>query len=84
MLLEVVPQERLIFTDGYSERFVPRPNSFMTAYVHLTDHDNGKTKMVWGARHASAQDKRKHLDMGFEQGWNAAAGQLDELAKSIA
>jgi len=84
MLLEVVPQERLTFTDGYSEGFIPRANPFMTGYVRLSDHGDGRTKMVWGARHASAEDKQKHLDMGFEKGWNAAAGQLDELAKSIA
>lgn len=84
MLLEVVPHERLTFTDGYSEGFIPRPDPFMTGYVRLSDHGDGKTKMVWGARHTSAEAKRKHLEMGFEQGWNAAAGQLDELAKSIA
>lgn len=84
MLLEVVPQERLTFTDGYSEGFIPRANPFMTGYVRLSDHGKGQTKLVWGARHTSAEDKQKHLDMGFEKGWSAAAGQLDELAKSIA
>ena len=83
MLLEVVPQERLTFTDGYSEGFMPRPNPFMTGYVFLSDNGDRETKMVWGARHTSAEDKQKHLDMGFEQGWNTAAGQLDTLAKSL-
>lgn len=84
MLLEVVPLERLTFTDGYSEGFVPRANPFMTGYVRLADHGEGETKMVWGARHSSAEDMQKHLDMGFEQGWSAAARQLDELAHSMA
>jgi uncharacterized protein YndB with AHSA1/START domain len=84
MLLEVVPLERLTFTDGYSEGFIPRANPFMTGYVRLADHGDRGTRMVWGARHTSAEDKQKHLDMGFEQGWSAAAGQLDDLAKSIA
>lgn len=82
-LLEVAHEERLTFTDGYSEGFVPRPDPFMTGYVRLSDHGAGETKMVWGARHASADDKRKHLDMGFEEGWSAAAAQLDALAKSL-
>lgn len=81
--LEVVPQERLTFTDGYAEGFMPRPNPFMTGYVRLSDHGSGKTKMVWGARHTSAGDRQKHVEMGFEKGWNAAADQLDALAKSI-
>ncbi len=80
-LLEVVPRERLTFTDGYSEGFIPRANPFMTGYVQLSDHGGGETKMVWGARHTSQEDKQKHLDMGFEQGWSAAAAQLDELAR---
>ncbi|NNE24831.1 MAG: SRPBCC family protein [Rhizobiales bacterium] len=84
MLLEVVPKERLTFTDGYSEGFIPRANPFMTGYVRLSDQGARETKMVWGARHTSEEDKQKHLEMGFEQGWNAAAGQLNELAKKIA
>lgn len=82
--LEVVPRESLVFTDGYSEGFVPRANPFMTGYVRLSDHGSTQTKMLWGARHTSAEDRQKHLDMGFEQGWNTAAGQLDELAKGMA
>jgi uncharacterized protein YndB with AHSA1/START domain len=82
--LEVVPGERLVFTDGFSEGFVPRPKHFMTGYVDLSDEANGKTRMVWGARHATAEDRQAHLDMGFEQGWGAAADQLEELARSLA
>lgn len=82
-LLEVVAQERLTFTDAYTEGFMPRANPFMTGYVRLSDHGDGETKMVWGARHTSAEDKQKHLEMGFEKGWNAAADQLNELAKSM-
>lgn len=83
MLLEVVPLDRLTFTDGYSEGFVPRPNPFMTGFVEFSDDGHGKTRMLWGARHTSAEDRQKHLDMGFEQGWNAAASQLEELAKTL-
>ena len=84
MFLEVVAEERLIFTDAYSEGYMPRANPFMTGYVRLFDSGNGRTKMIWGARHTSAEDKQKHLDMGFEQGWSAAAEQLQDLAKGIA
>lgn len=82
--LEVVPGERLTFTDGYTEGFIPRPTSFMTGYVQLADEDGGRTRMTWGARHATAETRNQHLEMGFEQGWGAAAAQLDELARRIA
>jgi uncharacterized protein YndB with AHSA1/START domain len=43
----------------------------------------GNTNMVWGARHWTEEDQKQHLAMGFEGGWNAAADQLNELAKSL-
>jgi len=82
--LEVVPGERLTFTDGYTEGFMPRPSSFMTGYVLLTDEADGKTRMAWGARHATQETRDQHLEMGFEQGWGAAAAQLEELATRVA
>lgn len=82
--LEVVPGKRLTFTDAYSEGFVPRESSFMTGYVELSDAPGERTKMVWGARHGKTADKQAHLEMGFQQGWSAAAAQLEELARSLA
>ncbi|SMX42123.1 SRPBCC family protein [Actibacterium lipolyticum] len=81
--LLVTPMTRLIFSDAYGEGFMPRPNSFMTGVVDLSDADDGKTQIIWAARHTSAEDRQAHLDMGFEQGWNAAADQLNELARSL-
>ncbi|MCW5698401.1 MAG: SRPBCC family protein [Rhodospirillales bacterium] len=81
--LEVVPRERLIFTDAYSEGYMPRPNSFMTGVVELSDTDDRRTCLVWSARHATEDAKKQHVDMGFETGWNAAADQLNQLAKTL-
>ena len=81
--LEIQPQESLTFTDAYSEGFIPRAESFMTGYVRLSDEPGGGTRMIWGARHKSAEDVRNHLEMGFEQGWGAAAQQLEDLAKTF-
>jgi uncharacterized protein YndB with AHSA1/START domain len=82
--LENIPEERLTFTDSYSEGFVPREKSFMTGYVRLADAGAGNTRMVWGARHANEEATKSHLAMGFEQGWSAAADQLDALARRLA
>ncbi|WP_017931843.1 SRPBCC family protein [Robiginitomaculum antarcticum] len=80
--LEVTSQERLVFTDGYSEDFMPRPDGFMTGVVKLSDAGKGQTKMLWSARHATPELKQKHLDMGFEQGWNACVDQLAALCET--
>ena len=83
MMLEVVPGERLVFTDAMTAGFIPAGEPFMVGHVTLTDDGDG-TRMVWGARHWTTQARDRHLAMGYEAGWNAAADQLDALAQSLA
>lgn len=81
--LEIVPEERLVFTDFFTEGFVPQGDGFMTGYVELSDAPGDKTKFIWGARHRNAETRKQHEEMGFEQGWGAAAEQLERTAQSI-
>jgi uncharacterized protein YndB with AHSA1/START domain len=82
--LEIVPQERLTFTDSFAEGYIPQPSPFMTGFVVLSDTGAGSTRMIWGARHATEEAMKSHLDMGFEESWNAAADQLEALARQLA
>jgi uncharacterized protein YndB with AHSA1/START domain len=83
-ILEVVDGKRLVFTDAFVGDWVPGDGApFMTGYVELEDAGDGRTRMVWGARHWTKEAHDQHLAMGFEQGWNAAADQLHDLAKSL-
>ncbi len=84
VFLEIAPMERLIFTDAFTEGFMPKGTPFIVGFVHLSDDAGGGTAIHWGARHWSAEDKAKHEAMGFHDGWSAAAAQLDELARQIA
>lgn len=81
--LEVVPRTRLVFTDAYTEGFIPTAESFMTGFVELADQGYDKTKMTWGARHRTVEDVNRHLELGFEVGWNTAVDQLNELAQRL-
>lgn len=81
--LDVEKGRRLVFTDGYMEGFKPTEKHFMTGYLELSDETHGNTRMVWGARHSNDEDMKKHLKMGFVDGWKAAAAQLEQLAKSL-
>ena len=81
--LEIVPLSRLIFTDAFSEDYMPQPKPFMTGFVELSETDENITHMVWGARHATEEAMRQHLEMGFEKGWRTAADQLEHLAQHI-
>jgi len=75
--LEVVPGERLVFTDTYTEGWKPAPDPFMTAIVTLADAPGGGTTYTAVARHRSAGAARQHAEMGFHDGWGTVARQLD-------
>ncbi len=81
--LEVVPNHRLVFTDAYTEAWLPSEKPFMTGEIVLKDGEGGKTRYRATARHWSAEDQRSHEEMGFREGWTQAARQLEDVAKSL-
>jgi uncharacterized protein YndB with AHSA1/START domain len=87
--LEVVPQERIVFTSVLGEGFRPVIASNqgcdlpMTAIITLAD-DGAGTLYTARVLHANADDRRKHEEMGFEPGWGAAIAQLEEVARQLA
>ncbi len=81
--LEVVPQQRLVFTDAYVEAWVPSAEPFMTAIVTLSDEDGG-TRYEARVRHWSHEAMKRHECMGFHDGWGKAADQLEDVAKRLA
>ena len=78
VFLEVVENEKLVFTDAYSEAWVPSEKPFFTG-VLLEELGNGRTKYTAKALHWRAEDKDAHEKMGFHEGWGKAADQLAEL-----
>ncbi len=82
VFLEVVPGERLVFTDAYTAGWVPSAKPFMTAILTFADEGAG-TRYVATVRHWSAEDKRSHEERGFHEGWGKATDQLEALARSL-
>ena len=82
IFLEVVKNERLVFTDAYTSAWVPSPKPFMTAILTF-ENEGGKTRYSARARHWSAEDKATHEKMGFHEGWGQCADQLAELVARI-
>lgn len=80
--LEVVPNERIVTTDAYTEAWLPSEKPFMTAIVEFKD-EGGQTRYTATARHWTEEDKKRHEEMGFHEGWGQCADQLAELAKRI-
>lgn len=80
--LEVVPNEKLVFTDAFTSAWVPSEKPFMVAELTFAD-DGGKTRYRAVARHWSEEDMKSHQQMGFEEGWGIVATQLEAFAKTI-
>ena len=81
--LEVVPNEKLVFTDAYTRAWQPSEKPFMTAIVTFEDAGQGRTKYVARALHWTVADRRQHEQMGFHEGWGQCARQLEELARTL-
>ncbi|GAK69027.1 hypothetical protein RRU01S_03_01980 [Agrobacterium rubi TR3 = NBRC 13261] len=79
VFLDVVPNQRLIFTDAFRAGWVPGDRPFMTGHITFEDAGSGTTKYTARAQHWTAEDKLTHEEMGFHEGWNAAAEQMEAL-----
>lgn len=76
--LEIVQNEKLVFTDAYVKAWEPSNKPFMT--VTLTFEDvGGQTRYTARVQHWSAADREIHEKMGFHQGWGICADQLAAL-----
>lgn len=80
--LAVEPNKRLVFTDAYTEAWIPSERLFMTAEILLEEID-GKTHYTAIAHHWTAEAKAEHEQMGFHEGWGQTADQLAELLKTM-
>lgn len=81
--LEVIPGEKLVFTDTYTEGWKPAAEPFMTAIVTFEDLGGGRTRYTAVARHRNAETARQHRDMGFHDGWGTVATQLEAYAQGL-
>ena len=82
--LEVVPGKKIVFTDAFSKAWEPVEGTpFFVGIVTFEDAGGGKTKYTARARHWTAENCKKHDEMGFHTGWGQCADQLEELAKTL-
>ena len=83
-ILDVVPQSRIVFTDLLVAGWRPAPNPFIGFTAIFTMEDEGaRTRYVARCFHISAEDAKRHAEMGFYEGWETVATQLEEIAKSL-
>ena len=81
--LEVIPNQKLVFTDAYTTAWTPSPKPFMTGVLTFEPAEGGRCRYTARALHWSAEDKAAHEAMGFAIGWGIAADQLEAVAKAL-
>jgi uncharacterized protein YndB with AHSA1/START domain len=80
--LEVVKNERLVFTDAYTKAWEPSEKPFFTGIITLDD-EGGKTRYTARALHWTVADREAHEKMGFHEGWGQCADQLAALVAKL-
>ena len=80
--LEVVPNERLVFTDAYTQAWEPSEKPFMTVTLTFVDEE-GQTQYTARVQHWTVADRERHEHMGFHQGWGQCTDQLAALVAKL-
>ena len=81
--LALEENRHLVFTDAFRAGWIPSEKPFMVGEVLLSATPENFTHYIARAHHWNAQDMESHQNRGFEPGWNAAADQLEELARTL-
>ncbi len=81
--LEIVPNEKLVFTNALTPGYRPSEQPVFTAILKLEPTATG-TKYTAVAKHKDQAGRQQHEEMGFLEGWGQTLDQLVALAKGMA
>lgn len=85
--VEVDPIEKVVSTDEFGDEFTERnPEMSMPKITSVTTffEDHGATtRVVIKTLHATAEDRKKHEDMGVEAGWNSSFEKMDAYLAEV-
>ena len=79
--LDIVPNERLIWTDALLPGYRPSEKPFFTAILSLEPSGKG-TRYVATALHVDEDGRKRQEEMGFEDGWGTVLNQLVDYIKT--
>ena len=80
--LEVVKNERIVFTDAFVRAWEPSNKAFMVGTITFTP-EGGKTRYSARVQHWTVADRTMHEQMGFHPGWGKATDQLEALVARL-
>lgn len=81
--LQIEWDKRIVFTNAFREAWLPSEKAFMVGDISFDAMPDDRTRYRACAHHWTAEDMKAHEAMGFHAGWNKAADQLEELARSL-
>ena len=79
--LEVVPNQRLVFTDTLLPGYRPSAKPYFSAVLELTPNGNG-TRYKTIAIHGDEANRKSHEEMGFHDGWGTVVTQMVAFIKA--
>ena len=82
VFLDIVENERIVFTDAFTRAWVPSAKAFITGEVTFADASGG-TRYDVAVWHWSEADSQQHEDMGFQAAWSTVIDQMEALAKTL-
>ena len=81
-ILDCRPEARIVFSDCLRAGWRPAEAPFFTAEITFAP-EAGQTRYTARVMHARPEDRERHVEMGFRDGWSTAIAQLDELALTV-
>lgn len=81
--LEIVENERIVFTDAFVSAGEPSEKPFMTGIITFAE-EAGQTRYTAVVRHWTVADREAHEERGFHAGWGRATDQLEALVAANA
>lgn len=72
---------RIAWTDAMSGGYRPNATPFMTAIITLDPAEGDGTTYTARVLHRTPEDRQKHEEMGFAEGWGTCIEQLAELVE---
>ncbi len=85
---EIVPLERIVSTDDFGDReemkkkVADLPEGMVVTTI-FEDEGTDKTKVTVRIMHPTAEERRKHEEMGVVAGWNSMLDCLDDYLADI-
>lgn len=84
-ILEAIPGKKLIWTSAMKANYRPvemtEDDMLFTAELTFEELSSNRCKYTAIMRHANEDGRKKHEEMGFDEGWGIVANQLEALMK---